>query len=95
MTFWCWRASIPASLAQTTYERLLARLEGRGIRAVVDATRDLLVNVLPYKPFLIKPNRQELSEMFGVEINTEDDIEKYAKELQKLGAKKCFDFTRR
>ena len=54
--------SIPASLAQTTYERLLARLEGRGIRAVVDATRDLLVNVLPYKPFLIKPNNHELSE---------------------------------
>ena len=58
--------SIPASLAQTTYERLLARLEGRGIRAVVDATRDLLVNVLPYKPFLIKPNNHELSEITGV-----------------------------
>ena len=53
----------------------------------VDATKKLLLNALKYKPFLIKPNRQELSEMFGVEINTEDDIEKYAKELQKLGAK--------
>ncbi len=53
--------SIPASLAQTTYERILARLEGRDIRAVVDATRDLLVNVLRYKPFLIKPNNHELS----------------------------------
>ena len=51
--------SIPASLAQTTYERILARLEGRDIRAVVDATRDLLVNVLRYKPFLIKPNNHE------------------------------------
>ena len=49
--------SIPASLAQTTYERILARLEGRGVRAVVDATRDLLVNVLRYRPFLIKPNQ--------------------------------------
>ena len=55
--------SIPASLAQTTYERILARLEGRDIRAVVDATRDLLVNVLRYKPFLIKPNNHELSEI--------------------------------
>ena len=54
--------SIPASLAQTTYERILARLEGRDIRAVVDATRDLLVNVLRYKPFLIKPNNHELSD---------------------------------
>ena len=48
--------SIPASLSQDTYERLLARLQGRGVRAVVDATRDLLVNVLQYHPFLIKPN---------------------------------------
>ena len=48
--------SIPASLPQSVYERLLARLQGRGVRAVVDATRDLLVNVLPYHPFLIKPN---------------------------------------
>ena len=79
--------SIPSSLPSDIYERILARLDGRNIRTVVDATKDLLVKVLKYKPFLIKPNRQELSEMFGVEINTEDDIEKYAKELQKLGAK--------
>ena len=66
--------SIPASLAQTTYERLLARLEGRGIRAVVDATRDLLVNVLPYKPFLIKPNNHELSEITGVRLTNDKEI---------------------
>ncbi len=63
------------------------RIKGKDVRIVVDATKKLLLNALKYKPFLIKPNRQELSEMFGVEINTEDDIEKYAKELQKLGAK--------
>ena len=61
--------SIPASLAQTTYERLLARLEGRGVRAVVDATRDLLVNVLPFHPFLIKPNNHELGEIVGRVLN--------------------------
>ena len=55
--------SIPASLPQSVYERLLARLQGRGVRAVVDATRDLLVNVLPYHPFLIKPNNHELGEI--------------------------------
>lgn len=69
------------------YERILERIKGKDVRIVVDATKKLLLNALKYKPFLIKPNRQELSEMFGVEINTEDDIEKYAKELQKLGAK--------
>ena len=79
--------SIPSSLPSDIYERIMAQLAERRIRFVVDATKDLLLNVLKYKPFLIKPNRQELSEMFGVEINTEDDIEKYAKELQKLGAK--------
>ena len=78
--------SIPASLAQTTYERLLARLEGRGIRAVVDATRDLLVNVLPYKPFLIKPNNHELGDMFGVKLTTDEEIITYAKKLQEKGA---------
>ena len=57
--------SIPASLSQDTYERLLARLQGRGVRAVVDATRDLLVNVLQYHPFLIKPNNHELGEIVG------------------------------
>ena len=67
--------SIPASLAQTTYERLLARLEGRGVRAVVDATRDLLVNVLPFHPFLIKPNNHELGEIFGMDIDDDGFVE--------------------
>ena len=55
--------SIPACLPQTTYERLLARLQGRGVRAVVDATQDLLLKVLPYEPFLVKPNNHELAEI--------------------------------
>ena len=75
------------SMPDDVYERILERIKGKDVRIVVDATKKLLLNALKYKPFLIKPNRQELSEMFGVEINTEDDIEKYAKELQKLGAK--------
>ena len=79
--------SIPASLAQTTYERLLARLEGRGVRAVVDATRDLLVNVLPFHPFLIKPNNHELGEIVGRVLNTEDEIVAAARTLQEKGAR--------
>ena len=68
--------SIPASLPQSVYERLLARLQGRGVRAVVDATRDLLVNVLPYHPFLIKPNNHELGEIVAA-----------ARTLQEKGAR--------
>ena len=79
--------SIPVSLAQTTYERLLARLEGRGVRAVVDATRDLLVNVLPYQPFLIKPNNHELSEIAGVPLESDEEITAAARDLQAKGAR--------
>ncbi len=61
--------SIPSSMPQDVYQQILARLDGRGIRFVVDATRDLLVKVLPYHPFLIKPNNHELGEIFGKELN--------------------------
>lgn len=79
--------SIPASLAQDTYERLLARLEGKGVLAVVDATRDLLVNVLQYHPFLIKPNNHELSEIVGETLTTPEQIAQAARTLQQKGAR--------
>ena len=79
--------SIPACLPQSTYERLLARLQGRGVRAVVDATQNLLLKVLPYKPFLIKPNNHELSEIVGHELTTDDEIVAAAARLQAQGAR--------
>ena len=79
--------SIPNTMPDDVYERMLERISRKDVKIVVDATNQLLVNSLKYKPFLIKPNRQELSEIFGTEVKTEDDIEKYAKELQKMGAK--------
>lgn len=80
--------SIPASLPQDVYERLLARLDGRGVRCVVDATRALLVNVLPYHPFLIKPNDQELCQLFGVEGPlTALEAKEYAQQLRHMGAR--------
>lgn len=79
--------SIPSSLPADIYERILAKLAGRDIRTVVDATKDLLLNVLKYKPFLIKPNNHELGEMFGVALSTDTDIEKYARKLQEMGAR--------
>ncbi len=78
--------SIPGTLPSDIYEKILARLSDRKIRTVVDATKDLLLNVLKYKPFLIKPNNHELGEMFGVELKTEDEIIFYAKKLRKMGA---------
>ena len=79
--------SIPASLPQSVYERLLARLQGKGVRAVVDATRDLLVNVLPYHPFLIKPNNHELGEIVGKVLTSDAEIVAAARTLQEKGAR--------
>lgn len=78
--------SIPSCMPKDVYEKILKRLCGKGIRFVVDATQDLLINVLKYKPFLIKPNKQELGEMFGVEIKSRDDIILYGKKLKEMGA---------
>lgn len=78
--------SIPNTLPDDVYERMLERLKDRKIRIVVDATKKLLVNSLKYKPFLIKPNRQEISEIFGVEVESEEDTEKYARKLMEMGA---------
>lgn len=78
--------NVPNTMPDDVYERILQRIEGKKVRIVVDATKKLLLNSLKYKPFLIKPNRQELSEIFEYEINSEDDIEKYAKKLQEMGA---------
>lgn len=66
--------SIPNTLPEDIYERILERLYLKGVRFVVDATGKLLENVLKYRPFLIKPNNFELSEIFGREIKTEEDI---------------------
>ena len=79
--------SIPNTMPDDVYERMMERLKFKDVRIVVDATKKLLVNSLKYRPFLIKPNHQELSEIFDVEVKTEDDIVHYAKELQKMGAR--------
>ena len=79
--------SIPASMPTDIYEKILERLSGKNIKTVVDATKDLLINVLKYKPFLIKPNNHELGEMFGVELKTNEEIAEYAQKLKDMGAR--------
>ncbi len=78
--------SIPNTLPEDIYENIMARLENKMIKTVVDATKDLLLNSLKYKPFLIKPNNHELGEMFGVRIESIDDAITYAKKLREMGA---------
>lgn len=79
--------SIPRSLPDDIYQRILRRLDGRGILTAVDATRDLLCAVLPYRPFLIKPNDRELGEIFGKTLTTDAEIEDCARQLQTRGAR--------
>lgn len=78
--------SIPSSLPSDIYEKILDYLKDKNVRAVVDATKDLLLNVLKYKPFLIKPNNFELGEMFGTVLNGTDEIAEYAGRLKEMGA---------
>ncbi|MBQ6408628.1 MAG: 1-phosphofructokinase [Butyrivibrio sp.] len=79
--------SIPSSLPSDVYEKIIEQIKDRKIDVVVDATKDLLLNVLKYHPFLIKPNNHELGEMFGKELTTDDELEEHAKKLQEMGAR--------
>ena len=79
--------SIPTSMPDDMYQKIMAKLDGKGVMIVVDATRDLLLNVLEYHPFLIKPNNHELGEIFDVELLTRESVVPYAKKLQEKGAR--------
>lgn len=78
--------SIPGSLPDDIYERILKRVKEKRLPVVVDATGELLTNVLPYGPFLIKPNHHELSEIFQMGLNTREEVIPYARKLQEMGA---------
>lgn len=78
--------SVPNTLPENMYQRLMERLDGKGIRFVVDATGDLLKKSLQFKPFLIKPNSFELGEIVGRSLQTDSEIADAAKQMQRLGA---------
>ena len=78
--------SIPGTLPDSVYSDIMSRLHHKGVKFVVDATGDLLLNVLKYNPFLVKPNNHELAEMYHAELKTDEDIIKYAKRLKDDGA---------
>lgn len=78
--------SIPGSMPDDMYQNIMQKIRGRDVTAVVDATGDLLLKVLEYHPFLIKPNVQELEELFGVDIKSRRDVLHYANRLQEMGA---------
>ncbi|MDD6505732.1 MAG: 1-phosphofructokinase [Lachnospiraceae bacterium] len=79
--------SIPGSISSDLYRNIMLRLQKKNILFVVDATRELLTNVLEFHPFLIKPNNHELGEIFGVELNTRESVVPYARKLQEMGAR--------
>ena len=79
--------SIPSSMSDSLYSDIMKMLSDRDIMIAVDATKDLLLNVMPYKPFLVKPNNHELGEIFGVTLNRREEVVPYAKKLQEKGAR--------
>lgn len=78
--------SIPSSIKDDIYEKICGIVREQNVRIVVDATKNLLVQALKYNPFLIKPNNEELGEIFGVEIHTKEDAYVYGKKLKEMGA---------
>lgn len=79
--------SIPGSVSDSIYQDIMTRLEAKKVMVIVDATKDLLCNVLALHPFLIKPNNHELGEIFGVTLKTNEEIIRYGKMLQERGAR--------
>ena len=78
--------SIPSSIKDDIYEKICRIVKKQNVKIVVDATKNLLVQALKYNPFLIKPNNEELGEIFGVEIHTKEDAYVYGKKLKEMGA---------
>lgn len=79
--------SIPDVMPQTIYMDIMRHLQAKNLKIVVDATKDLLVNVLQYHPFLIKPNNHELGEIFRVRITEKEEVIRHAQKLQEMGAR--------
>ena len=79
--------SVPNGVPDNIYEEICKKVKDKNIKVVVDSTGELLVNTLKYRPYLIKPNQQELEEIFGIKITSQDEALKYAKQLQIKGAK--------
>ena len=79
--------SIPAGMPQSIYRDIMSRLQSKRIKIAVDATKDLLMNVLAYHPFVIKPNNHELGEIFGVTLKTREEVIPYGRKLQEKGAR--------
>lgn len=79
--------SIPSSVDDSIYRDIMSELDGKGIEFIVDATKELLLNVLEFHPFLIKPNNHELGEIFGVQLESRESVIPYAKKLQEMGAR--------
>lgn len=78
--------SIPAGMSDDAYEKIVEALKDKEVIVAVDATNELLLKVLPYRPFMIKPNNHELGEIFGVELKSRESVIPYARKLQEMGA---------
>ena len=77
---------LPSTMPETIYRDIMEKLDGRGVHIVVDATKNLLLNVMEFRRFLVKPNNFELGEIFGVTLDTKESVVPYASKLIEMGA---------
>ena len=78
--------SVPKTMPTDIYEKIMERLQNKNIKFIVDTTGESLLKVLKYNPFLIKPNHHELGELFGVKLNSKEEVIEYSKKLKDMGA---------
>lgn len=78
--------SVPDTLPRNIYEQILEYISAKKVRVIVDAAKELLTNTLKYKPFLIKPNMEELEEIFGEKPNSLEEAAVWAEHLRDMGA---------
>ena len=78
--------SIPATLPDDLYDIIMTRLRGRNIRFVVDAPGNWLMQALPSKPYLIKPNNHEVGRLFNAKPETPAECMPFARILHERGA---------
>ncbi|QKY70101.1 1-phosphofructokinase [Lentibacillus sp. CBA3610] len=79
--------SAPPSLETGFHQIMIEKIAASGAAFVIDTTGETLKSALPYHPLMVKPNKDELADFFGVTLNSQEDVVYYGEKLLDLGAR--------